>query len=76
MGRTIESYEKDQRALELRKEGHTYESILEQLLCGGIEQHGLSRTAKPLFGGSNLPAASISKAKTLRLQRRGVFFVQ
>ena len=30
-GRTIESYEKDQRALELRKEGHTYESISEQL---------------------------------------------
>ena len=29
--RTIESYEKDQRALELRKEGHTYESISEQL---------------------------------------------
>ena len=30
-GRTIEAYEKDQRALELRKEGHTYESISEQL---------------------------------------------
>ena len=30
-GRTIESYEKDQRALELRKEGHTYESISKQL---------------------------------------------
>ena len=30
-GRTIESYEKDQRALELRKEGHSYESISEQL---------------------------------------------
>ena len=30
-GRTIESYEKDQRALELRKEGRTYESISEQL---------------------------------------------
>jgi len=30
-GRTIESYEKDQRALDLRKEGHTYESISEQL---------------------------------------------
>ena len=30
-GRTIEGYEKDQRALELRKEGHSYESISEQL---------------------------------------------
>ncbi len=30
-GRTIEAYEKDQRALELRKEGHSYESISEQL---------------------------------------------
>jgi hypothetical protein len=30
-GRTIEAYEKDQKALELRKEGHTYESISEQL---------------------------------------------
>ena len=30
-GRTIEGYEKDQKALELRKEGHTYESISEQL---------------------------------------------
>ncbi len=30
-GRTIAAYEKDQRALELRKEGHTYESISEQL---------------------------------------------
>ena len=30
-GRTIASYEKDQRALELRKEGHSYESISEQL---------------------------------------------
>ena len=30
-GRTIEAYEKDQHALELRKEGHTYESISEQL---------------------------------------------
>jgi hypothetical protein len=25
-GRTIEAYERDQKALELRKEGHTYES--------------------------------------------------
>ena len=30
-GRTIAGYEKDQRALELRKEGHSYESISEQL---------------------------------------------
>ena len=30
-GRTIEGYEKDQKALELRKEGHSYESISEQL---------------------------------------------
>ena len=30
-GRTIEAYEKDQKALELRKEGHSYESISEQL---------------------------------------------
>ncbi len=30
-GRTLEAYEKDQKALELRKEGHTYESISEQL---------------------------------------------
>ena len=30
-GRTIAAYEKDQRALELCKEGHTYESISEQL---------------------------------------------
>jgi hypothetical protein len=30
-GRTIEGYEKDQRALELRKEGYSYESISEQL---------------------------------------------
>ena len=30
-GGTIEAYEKDQKALELRKEGHTYESISEQL---------------------------------------------
>ncbi len=30
-GRTIEAYEKDQRALELRKEGLTYEEISEQL---------------------------------------------
>ena len=30
-GRTIAGYVKDQRALELRKEGHSYESISEQL---------------------------------------------
>ena len=30
-GRTIEGYEKDQKALELRQEGHSYESISEQL---------------------------------------------
>ena len=30
-GRTIEAYERDQKALELRKEGHSYESISEQL---------------------------------------------
>jgi hypothetical protein len=30
-GRTIEDYEKDQRALELRKEGYTYEAISGQL---------------------------------------------
>ena len=30
-GRTIEGYERDQKALELRKEGHSYESISEQL---------------------------------------------
>jgi hypothetical protein len=30
-GRTIEAYEKDRRALELRKEGLTYEEISEQL---------------------------------------------
>jgi hypothetical protein len=30
-GRTIAGYEKDQKALELRKEGHSYESISEQL---------------------------------------------
>ena len=30
-GRAIAAYEKDQKALELRKEGHSYESISEQL---------------------------------------------
>ena len=30
-GRTIEAYERDQKALELRKEGYSYESISEQL---------------------------------------------
>jgi len=30
-GRTIEAYERDQKALELRKEGHTYSSTLHSI---------------------------------------------
>ena len=41
-GRTIEGYEKDQKALELRKEGHSYESISEQL---GYSTRGASYKA-------------------------------